>query len=173
MWLAGLRGAMAYALALESHRDYGVIGKVMLVITLIYSLFSVLFIGSILSPLLSYIGVEKSDEDLRTQIAEDESFYGDSSVQLSLNWGERFKNAIYNINLKYIRPIFVVKQEEAEIVADKTDEHETVLPYKKEESKRKSDSQLFEINLDGNELKLNRLKKINLSDTDIRSNNSH
>lgn len=85
MWLAGLRGAMAYALALESHRDYGVIGKVMLVITLIYSLFSVLFIGSILSPLLSYIGVEKSDEDLRTQIAEDESFYGDSPVQLSLN----------------------------------------------------------------------------------------
>lgn len=85
MWLAGLRGAMAYALALESHRDYGKIGKVMLVITLIYALFSVLFIGSILSPILTYIGVEKSEEDMLTQIEEDELFYGDTNVESKQN----------------------------------------------------------------------------------------
>lgn len=75
MWLAGLRGAMAYALSLESIKDYSS-GKVMLVITLVYSLFSVLFIGSIMGPILKYIGVEKTQEDLQTQIEIDESFYG-------------------------------------------------------------------------------------------------
>lgn len=74
LWVAGLRGAMAYALALESFHDYST-GKVMLIITLIYSLFSVLVIGSILSPILSYIGVEKTEQDLQTQIDMDESLY--------------------------------------------------------------------------------------------------
>jgi NhaP-type Na+/H+ or K+/H+ antiporter len=74
MWIAGLRGAMAYALALESVNDYPS-GKVMLVITLIYSLFSVFIIGSIYNPIITYMGVEKSDEDLQTQIQIDDSFY--------------------------------------------------------------------------------------------------
>jgi hypothetical protein len=76
---------MAYALALESFRDYGKIGKVMLVITLIYALFSVLFIGSILSPVLTYIGVEKSEEDILTQIEEDESFYRTQNPETKQN----------------------------------------------------------------------------------------
>ena len=73
MWVAGLRGAMAYALSIESIKDY-TSGKVMLVVTLIYSLFSVLVIGSIMGPILKYIGVEKTQEDLQTQIEIDESF---------------------------------------------------------------------------------------------------
>lgn len=80
MWIAGLRGAMAYALALESSVDFST-GKVMLVITLIYALFSVLIIGSFFSPLITYIGIEKSDEDLKNQIELDESFYGKDNLE--------------------------------------------------------------------------------------------
>jgi NhaP-type Na+/H+ or K+/H+ antiporter len=84
MWIAGLRGAMAYALALESLNDYST-GKVMLVITLIYSLFSVFVIGSIFNPIITYMGVEKSVEDLQTQIEIDESFYGNGNFEKVLN----------------------------------------------------------------------------------------
>lgn len=52
MWVAGLRGAMAYALGLESVNDYGMAGKIMLSLTLIYSLLTILGVGSILNPLL-------------------------------------------------------------------------------------------------------------------------
>ena len=52
MWVAGLRGAMAYALGLESVQDYGAAGEIMLSLTLIYSLITSLGIGSILNPLL-------------------------------------------------------------------------------------------------------------------------
>lgn len=52
MWIAGLRGAMAYALALQSITELGVSGKVMLLVTLIYSLFTILGISSILYPVM-------------------------------------------------------------------------------------------------------------------------
>jgi len=61
MWVAGLRGAMAYALAMESSQNkifndptnerYS--GDVMLVVTIIYSLFTILGIGSCLHPVMS------------------------------------------------------------------------------------------------------------------------
>jgi len=56
--VSGLRGAMAYALALKSSIDFS-IGPVMLIDTLLYSLFSVLGIGSILSPLLNKLDVKR------------------------------------------------------------------------------------------------------------------
>jgi sodium/hydrogen exchanger 8 len=52
MWIAGLRGAMAYALAMQSIDDYGESGKLMLSITLIYSIITILGVGSILNPIL-------------------------------------------------------------------------------------------------------------------------
>ena len=52
MWIAGLRGAMAYALAMQSIQDYGESGKLMLSITLIYSIITILGVGSILNPIL-------------------------------------------------------------------------------------------------------------------------
>jgi solute carrier family 9 (sodium/hydrogen exchanger), member 8 len=59
MWVAGLRGAMAYALAINSISDYGEPGKIMLSITLIYALITILFIGSALNPILNYCEVTK------------------------------------------------------------------------------------------------------------------
>ena len=43
---------MAYALAIESIFDFGPAGRVMLYLTVIYGLITILFVGSILHPVL-------------------------------------------------------------------------------------------------------------------------
>lgn len=60
MWIAGLRGAMAYALALKSYNELPV-GPVILTDTLIFSLLTILVIGSFLNPLLSKLGVKRTE----------------------------------------------------------------------------------------------------------------
>lgn len=57
MWVAGLRGAMAYALAMMSIADYGEPGHIMLALTLTYALITILIVGSILNPFLAWAGV--------------------------------------------------------------------------------------------------------------------
>lgn len=66
MWIAGLRGAMAYALAIESIFDFGEAGRVMLYLTVIYGLITILVVGSILHPVLVKCEVTKQ---ARTQAA--------------------------------------------------------------------------------------------------------
>jgi NhaP-type Na+/H+ or K+/H+ antiporter len=56
MWIAGLRGAMAYALALKSSFDFEK-GPIMLIVTLIYAFVSILLVGSLLNPILSWLSV--------------------------------------------------------------------------------------------------------------------
>lgn len=59
-WIAGLRGAMAYALGIESQRDLNFnnpsIGKytgdVMLVLTIVYSIFTILGVSTFLHPIM-------------------------------------------------------------------------------------------------------------------------
>lgn len=58
MWLSGLRGAMAYALALKSSFDFEK-GPIMLIVTLIYAFISILLVGSILNPILTSLDVTK------------------------------------------------------------------------------------------------------------------
>lgn len=48
---------MAYALAINSIDDYGEPGKIMLSITLIYALITILFVGSMLNPILKWADV--------------------------------------------------------------------------------------------------------------------
>ena len=60
MWMSGLRGAMAYALALKCASDLA-IGPVILIDTLIYSLLTILGIGSCLNPVLERLGVKRRD----------------------------------------------------------------------------------------------------------------
>ncbi len=57
MWFAGLRGAMAYALALQASQSLA-IGPIILIDTLLYSLFTILVFGSILHPLLNKMDVK-------------------------------------------------------------------------------------------------------------------
>lgn len=52
MWISGLRGAMAYALGIQSIFDFGENGKTMLYLTLIYSIITILGVASILNPIL-------------------------------------------------------------------------------------------------------------------------
>ena len=56
MWLAGLRGAMAYALALKSTFDFEK-GPIMLIVTLIYAFLSILGVGSFMNPILERLDV--------------------------------------------------------------------------------------------------------------------
>ena len=58
MWVSGLRGAMAYALALKSSIDFD-LGPVILIVTLLYSLLSILIVGSILNPILDKADVKR------------------------------------------------------------------------------------------------------------------
>jgi NhaP-type Na+/H+ or K+/H+ antiporter len=61
MWVAGLRGAMAYALALDSSKE-GEAGKVMLIVTLLYSLFTILGVSSVLYPIMNICEVTQKKE---------------------------------------------------------------------------------------------------------------
>lgn len=58
LWLSGLRGAMAYALALKAAVDLSM-GPIILIDTLIYAFITILLIGSILNPVLTKCGVKK------------------------------------------------------------------------------------------------------------------
>ena len=73
MWISGLRGAMAYALAMKSTIDFEH-GDIMLVDTLVYSLLSVLVIGSLLNLIIRCTKVYQVDEVLEHEL------YGDSIV---------------------------------------------------------------------------------------------
>ena len=61
MWFSGLRGAMAYALALKSIQDLS-IGPVILLDTLIYSYITILGVASFLNPVLSKLDVKRKDD---------------------------------------------------------------------------------------------------------------
>ena len=62
MWIAGLRGAMAYALALKSATDLE-LGPVILIDTLLYAFVTILGVGSILNPILSKLDVKRKVND--------------------------------------------------------------------------------------------------------------
>ena len=69
MWLSGLRGAMAYALALKCATELP-IGPVILIDTLIYAFLTILGIGSILNPLLSKLGVKRDESEHTEQLTQ-------------------------------------------------------------------------------------------------------
>ena len=60
MWVSGLRGAMAYALALKSSTEL-TIGPVILTDTLIFALLTILVIGTVLNPILSKLDVKEKE----------------------------------------------------------------------------------------------------------------
>ena len=63
LWVSGLRGGMALALALESTNELDN-GDVVLLLSLIYSLFSILGVGSFLGPIFKKLKVTKKPEQV-------------------------------------------------------------------------------------------------------------
>jgi solute carrier family 9 (sodium/hydrogen exchanger), member 8 len=93
MWMAGLRGAMAYALALKASTELP-IGPIILIDTLIYAFITILGIGSILNPVLSKLGVKRKEETGEEPEGRD-------------NCCSRFKKAVRNFDSAYFSPLFI------------------------------------------------------------------
>ena len=99
MWVSGLRGAMAYALALKSITDLA-IGPVILIDTLIYSMITILGIGSILNPLLERMGVKQTEEDSNNKD-------GPETNNRPPNWCTRIKKRIRYFDNDAFAPLFI------------------------------------------------------------------
>lgn len=93
MWISGLRGAMAYALALKSTNELA-IGPVILIDTLLYSFLTILGIGSILHPILVRMDVQRKDNV-------------DDQRPVTDNCCNRLKARIIRFNSEYFSPLFI------------------------------------------------------------------
>ena len=103
MWLSGLRGAMAYALALQSTNDLA-IGPIILIDTLLYALFTILGIGSILNPVLDKLGVKRTDADDNQNDLNPNNGLGDVRQP---NCSTRLKTRIRKFDNEYFSPLFI------------------------------------------------------------------
>ena len=105
MWIGGLRGAMAYALAIQSIFDYGVKGKIMLYTTLVFTLITILLIGSSLHPIMERCEVTRKPLG---EEAEPE----DQSERKCCGY---FKDVVTNFNENYFKPLFVRIDDELDV----------------------------------------------------------
>ena len=103
MWISGLRGAMAYALALKCATDLA-IGPVILIDTLLYSLFTILGIGSMLHPILSYLGVKRN---LADEAAEELNERIKEAGGKPKNCCSRFKTKVRHFDNETFAPLFI------------------------------------------------------------------
>jgi NhaP-type Na+/H+ or K+/H+ antiporter len=98
LWFSGLRGAMAYALALSSAVDFPTVGPVILIDTLCFSLVTILIQGSIMNPVLSKCDVKQKPE----LPGQENDITGTSQ-----NWFNRFKLRVRNFDNSYFAPLFI------------------------------------------------------------------
>lgn len=130
MWIAGLRGAMAYALALDSSTpkkrfptaiDESNIkaGKVMLLQTLIYALFTILIISTFLYPIMlkcEVVSIAKDEEEKEWEDLTPEEIKEATEKELrqkveiekqSKNCCVRMKVILKNFDRYYMEPLFI------------------------------------------------------------------
>jgi len=103
MWVSGLRGAMAYALALKSTSDLA-IGPIILIDTLIYAFITILGVGSILNPILERLGVKRTEQDRRDDLNE-ANLPPEPIVQRTC--AHRIKNRVRKFDNEYFSPLFI------------------------------------------------------------------
>lgn len=72
MWFSGFRGAMAYALALQSTTQYkdGDVGNIFLTITLVYAIINIFINATVLESIINKLGIKKSPGDDEDQVPE-------------------------------------------------------------------------------------------------------
>lgn len=129
MWIAGLRGAMAYALSMESSHNKifnnpatgKISGDVMLVITLLYSMFTILGISTFLHPIMNKCGVTKKKEEVEPERTETEKELIEQ-VRKSKEDGccMRFKHRMSMFDMYYFSPLFVNRAELVEYQNEQT-----------------------------------------------------
>ena len=140
MWIAGLRGAMAYALAMESSQSIvftnPVTGKysgdVMLVVTVIYSLFTILGISSFLHPIMTKCEVTKAaararriEESKQAGRSEDEMelIQQIEKKELSKNKCRQMKAWFRTFDRRYFSPLFIKDEDKLLIRERGTERH--------------------------------------------------
>ncbi|CDW75106.1 sodium hydrogen exchanger 8-like [Stylonychia lemnae] len=107
MWLGGLRGAMAYALAMKSSFDFEK-GPVMLIVTLLYAFISILLIGSLLYPILTKLDVTNKSVGEAVSVRSNENQLSDENEQqIPLNCCNKLKKILKKYENKYFSPVFI------------------------------------------------------------------
>ena len=130
MWIAGLRGAMAYALALDTSKQSKA-GKMMLLITLLYALFTILGISSLLNPVMEKCEVRSTKVKTNEGSSlEDETNYLTRSLShedliRNIQKNRRSKNCCNKLKIKisyfdmcYISPNFIKNIENDFVLLD-------------------------------------------------------
>jgi NhaP-type Na+/H+ or K+/H+ antiporter len=122
MWVAGLRGAMAYALAMESSKNPIFTdpkagrwaGNVMLLVTLLYSLFTILGVSSVLNPIMVKCEVTRAaaESSSSTERNETEQDLMDSIAQQEREKKccTRFKAKLSRFDKYIFSPLFIISQ---------------------------------------------------------------
>ena len=100
MWISGLRGAMAYALALKSSSELAV-GPSILSDTLIFSLATILIIGTALNPIISKMNVKQHDSGRSNTLDLNEV------TGKQYNCFNKFKKMVRNFDSVYFSPLFI------------------------------------------------------------------
>ena len=107
MWFSGLRGAMAYALALKSVTDLK-IGPVILIDTLIYAFITILGIGSILNPVLERLGVKRTEADRADELNNnDDDLTSPAQARREHSCAHKMKSRVRKFDNEYFSPLFI------------------------------------------------------------------
>ena len=98
MWVAGLRGAMAYALALKAATELP-IGRVILIDTLLYAFITILGIGSVLNPILSKLDVKRKEVEFNEDSQSEDEQSNGCCV--------KFKAQVRRFDNDFFSPLFI------------------------------------------------------------------
>jgi hypothetical protein len=123
MWIAGLRGAMAYALGMESSNSIifqnPAVGKfsgdVMLIVSIIFSIFTILGVASMLYPIMNKLGVTSSSAvpEIKKDKSEIEKELIDQIEQKKQTSSccIRLKRKLSVFDMLYLSPLFIKDNE--------------------------------------------------------------
>lgn len=95
---------MAYALAIQSIFDYGVKGQIILYTTMVFTLITILGVGSFLQPILTTCDVMRKPTSERSNQKEMQNEGDESEREKCCLKGKIY---LYNFNVNYFAPFFI------------------------------------------------------------------